>query len=66
MVDVLDPADFVAVKIKHVKLRQILQVFDLFDVVLAKHQYSESWDGMKMRDFLNVVIVEVQKDEVGQ
>jgi hypothetical protein len=66
MVDVLYPADFVAVKIKNVKLRQILQVFDLFDVVLAEHQYSESWDGMKMRNFLNVVIVEVQKDEVGQ
>ena len=40
MVDVLYPADFVGVQVKHVQLSQGLQVLYLFDVVFAKHEDS--------------------------
>lgn len=59
MVDVFDPANFVAVKVKYIKFSEILKVFYLFDVILAKHKHSKGWNCMQVRDLFYVVIVKV-------
>ena len=51
-------------QIKDVQFRQILQILDLFDVVLTKHEHTQSWNGVQMTDVLNVIVVEIEEDQV--
>ncbi len=38
VVDVLDPWNFIGVEVQYIKLRQVLKVADILDIVLTKHK----------------------------
>jgi hypothetical protein len=40
MANILDPRDLVAVQIQDVKLGKVLEISNLFDLVLAEHEHS--------------------------
>ena len=64
MVDVFNSSDFVGMQIEYVKFREILQILDLLNVILSKHEHSQCWDGMQMANFFDVIVVQVEEDEV--
>ena len=61
MTDIFNFRDLVGMKVKHIQFGQILQVSDSFNIVLAKHEYSEGWNCVQMRYLFDVIIVQIQE-----
>lgn len=49
-------------EVQHIKLRQVLKVANILDIVLTKHKDPERWDRMQIRNFLDLVVVKVKED----
>ena len=66
MANVFNLGYLIRMKIEHIELGQIFQVPYPFNVVLAKHQYSQGRHGVQMGNFFDAIVVQVQKYEGGQ
>lgn len=62
MANILNLADFVRVKVEHVQLAQILEVLDLLNIVLSKHEDSKGRDSVQVADVLDLIVIEVEED----
>ena len=64
MVNVFDLRDLIRMQIQHIQLIQILQIPYPLNIVLPEHQYSQRRDRVQMRNFLDLIVVKIEEDQI--
>jgi hypothetical protein len=64
MIDIFNLGNFVRMKIKDIQFIQVLEVPNALNIILTQHKHSESGYCVKMRDFFDLVVIEIKEDQV--